>query len=250
MSVRHLALATRAFAILAIATLALAPLPRVAFAEPPLLIDDGPSTVQPEASQALCTLEPAPLGTIFTVFTGETWTAHYTLLQTSTCTACPVPTTLELKTVTFRVRWASPACPSTGFTAELSIVRAIPDPFGSGCLVPDPNAVLCGPIQHVLPAQAAPQIVTLPLPSGCCVAGPAFLSVRYLNVTGNCVPITNVSGPCVACAQYFTTNLTWPTITHTCSVLSTMQWFAVDADCCQPTERAPGSWGRLKTLYR
>ncbi len=246
-----------AFSSLALLAVLIVP-PAQAGADPvlPFVIQiDEPGSEAPQ-SLAACSLAPAPLGVQFFVFVNDHWTSHYTLLRPSTCLGCPAPQSLDLRSTTFRVRWGSGSCPTAGFDVELSIVGTTTG-GAPGCLVPDPTNVLCGPTLHSLtpPVPAAPQIVTLPLPSGCCINQPAFLRVRYLNLTGvpPCVPITNTDGvSCDPCEQYYTTLNGAPTPTDPCPQGGSVQqqWFSVDAECCQATPTLPASWGKLKSLYR
>jgi hypothetical protein len=204
----------------------------------------------PQATNAACTLEPGPIsGTSYVLQPPDAFTAVAWKIPMSSCTACPSPAALDLKTVSFRVRWFG-ACTAT---AEISIVGAQPGP---GCLVPDPTQVLCGPVSYSISGTAAGGVVyTLPTPSGCCVSGDAFIVIRFGGfdqcVTPSFAPgLTATLLPCVNCEEYYTSTVSAPSFTDWCSFPSAMSlWLSVDADCCIPTPALRHSWGTLKTRY-
>jgi hypothetical protein len=150
--------------------------------------------------------------------------AFYQLLDPATCTQCSAVTGRALNT--------------------------------GGCYVPDPSAVLCPPMFRTI-SESAPQAsaknYTIPL-SGCCIEGPAFLSIEVVN--SDCGPQSVVmpytTAGCSPCEQYVVSpTYLAPGINDQCSTgfgRAFRMW--VEADCCGVTPTLHDTWSRVKTLYR
>ena len=222
-------------ALLSVAALAAFSTTLVA-ASPPITIVDDPATDYAAAFAATtgiaatCTLEPGPISATSLAFSQpDAFTAMAGRI--APCAACPSPQTLDLKTVSIRVRWLS-ACTAQ---AEVSIVGATGT---AGCLVPNPTQVLCGPTLHTISSPGQVGIIhTLPIPSGCCVSGDAFVLVRFIGFQ-NCSAspgLTLATTACVNCDEYFTTNVSRPSLTDWCTISTNGLWWRLEADCCTVT---------------
>jgi hypothetical protein len=240
--------------VVPVAMLLAASLPPIARAVGPTEVRD-PSDSSPAnpglaaGPTATCTLEPGPISGFSYVWNPPAaWESIAWRIPSSGCAACPAPALLDLKTVSFRVRWLE-ACSAT---AEVSVVAATGDP---ACPRPDPGQVLCGPVSYPIAGANAGVVYTVPLPSGCCVTPNTFVLVRFIGFaacggSGVTPGLTRTEVPCVACEQFATVSSLHPTLTDQCEITTYPIWLGLETDCCQPTPAAPRSWGRLKTRYR
>lgn len=239
-------------ALLLVVSLSLAAsLPSTGSADPaaPMVIEDLlPQGGGLPSLDASCVLSPGPVGASSVVFTPEVYTAVATLVDPQSC-ACPLASSIVLRTVSFRVRWFE-ACSAT---AEVSVVGST----GGACPAPDLGRVLCGPVSHPISSAGAVGVTyTLPMPDGCCIDEPAFVLVRFTGFElcgGANTPGLVISSvfSCTPCTQYASISNLFPALTQWCSIAESLHlWFSVEADCCDATPTLPGSWGRLKTIYR
>jgi hypothetical protein len=138
----------------------------------------------------------------------------------------------------------------------VSIVGAdVSDPY---CPRPNPYDVICPEVQYVLgDAGVLNQCIdfSLPLPASCCVNRPAFLELRF--ETGSCPdyrPEFCYGSSCENCRQYNIYPGSPPGGDDECAVLAPngfSSWIMyAEATCCQATPTLPGTWGKMKTLYR
>jgi len=174
---------------------------------------------------------------------------YYTLINPADCSGCPGPLVLTNAHVLHFFPLGDIPC---DIPVEVSIVR--PSDPNAACLVPNPFDVVCDPVAYVI---AYPGIddacvdFQLPLTAACCISGPVFLKFSY--GVGSCPP--GRPGVCghnpaaiAACTQY-----NFHPIYGNCDMgtqcgVDINMW--ADADCCINTPTLPGSWGKVKTLYR
>src|SRR5207247_163031 len=77
-----------------------------------------------------------------------------------------------------------------------------------GCLVPDPNVVLCpAQIFNVTPPTTGTFIVGFPIAPGCCISQPAFLKIEFVNLAAGCntsatVPRLVTTAVCNGCESW------------------------------------------------
>ena len=215
---------------------------------------DGGWLVSPEppAAPAACTIAAGSVNTFHYFWTPpEELRSMAWRIPTASCTDCPPGSSLNLKSVRFRVRWPI-ACSAQ---AKVSIVGAVPGP---GCLLPDTNNVICPEVTYTIrnttPGVAA-VVHTLQLSSACCVTGDAFLLVRFdgFGICSGAVGpgLAASTAPCVACQQFVTASGIFETPTDHCTTgAANLVWFSIDADCCQVTDSPGRTWGHVKSLYR
>lgn len=229
----------RSMTLLTLAALAAIATTQAAAAPPPTVIEDpapGPAVSFDVTTGAVftCTIEPGPISSTSTAFTHpDNFTAI--AMRVPTCATCPDPQTLDLKTISIRIRWLRECAAQ----AEVSVVRAV---SSGGCLVPDPTQVLCGPVVHAISSPGSVGIIhTLPIPTGCCVSGNAFVLVRFIDtlncsIVGSSWPfLTRMSDACVNCQAFFTTAVNHPTMTDWCTIAPTGLWWRLESDCCAAT---------------
>jgi hypothetical protein len=178
--------------------------------------------------------------------------AYYTLiLPNSACGPCPGGAYL-LTAAHVQLYWTE-ACQ---VVLNLSIVGATEQ--YPGCLGPNPFDIKCLPTTYTLNDAGslnACNDYVLPLPAACCVNGPVFLAIEFNqsscppNRPAFCYP-----GSCTNCTQYNIYPGSPPQGDDLCQVLSPFGIYGVimyvDATCCVPVPTLPGSWGKMKTLYR
>lgn len=137
---------------------------------------------------------------------------------------------------------------STGIvTGTLTASIVASHAVGPGCLAPLPDSVLCGPVTGSF--GLAPGVVTnvsLALPATCCLDRTAFLRVSIDAASGPVDLVTD--GSCLRCVSYVAAGSLLDLCYDEGFPGKPLMW--VDARCCYPTEARPGTWGRLKTLYR
>lgn len=220
-------------------------LPAPGAADPsPVLLPDAASPApdaQVQTTAAACTLEPGPIETSASyawtlpdAFSNVAW-----LVPRASCTACAPGLGLEIKTVSFRVRWFG-ACTAT---AEVSIVGAT---GSTGCRVPDPNHVLYGPASFQIVGTGSLGIVhTLTLPAAWCVGTEAFVMIHFVGLdacypSGSSPGLTRTSTTCVSCSEYVSTIVSSPTLADWCTLATNSLWMQVEADCCGTVGVGPG----------
>lgn len=173
---------------------------------------------------------------------------YYVLLDPQSCPTCP-PGGQVLGSAHVMMRF-SLGC---GIPVTVSIVPAMEEP--PGCLRPDREAEpLCGPMSYWIDAGNNPRScrdVALPLAAGCCITEPVFLKVQF--DPGTCPsgePRFCTKDACDACTVFGYSESN-PSLDDYCAVLPQFGIIMnADAQCCGTTPTLPGSWGRLKTLYR
>lgn len=227
--------------------------PPAALASHPVAEDQATDPVPaPEAVAAACVLVPGPPNTFAYIWTPpEELQSVAWKLPIGACTACAASGgVLNVTNARIRMRWLR-ACSAQ---AEISIVGAAPGP---NCLVPDPTQVLCGPATYTISGVTNGSVNhTLPLPTGCCVAGDAFVLVRFTGLgacaSGGVSPgLAAANTTCASCTQFVTATVIHPTSTEWCaSGVANPMWFSVDTECCAATPSLGHSWGGIKTLYR
>ncbi len=178
---------------------------------------------------------------------------YYTLLNPGQCPACHNDG--YLLTVAHMELFFDAPC-------QIPVTVSITPAFfntANGCYEPNPFAPpICAPVSYVInDGGILNQCVdyALPLPAGCCITGPAFLTIEFDQ--GSCAngrPAFCGPASCQLCTQYnYYPGAGFPG-DDLCGVLApfglTGNIMYVDAECCSPTSTAPGSWGMLKTLYR
>lgn len=209
----------------------------------PTSLDEAPApgADRVHATAAACVLEPAPIMTSssYTWTTPDAFSDLYWRVP-APCAACGPGQSLDLKTVAFRIRWIGPCTAQ----AEVSLVGSTGP---SGCRVPDPSQVLCGPLAYTIVGTASAGVVhTLAAPAGCCLPPDAFVRIRFIGLDA-CYPsgpspgINRTTAACVPCDQYITTTVSWPTVTDWCSVGPSLGslWVQIGADCCSAVGAEP-----------
>lgn len=128
--------------------------------------------------------------------------------------------------------------------------------IGAGCWQPDPGVTLCGPLFYELtPGAPGNYQFNLPLSIGCCIQGPAFLEIDFTSAGAGCntagtrprLITTATCNPCTSWNLYpaGTDDLCDPGLGIPGNPVI---W--ADGDCCAAVPTVPGTWGRVKTLYR
>jgi hypothetical protein len=216
------------------------------------VIESNPNTAAQVT--ATCVLESAPLSATPSS-TGppagggtSAYKEVFSLIRVADCATYPAPQTLTLHSISFRVHWLS------GCEREVDV--SIVESTGGTCPMPDTTLVLCEPRIHTItsPNPQGGRIHTLPLGDGCCIDKDTFVRIRFRDPlicggTANLISMTNAS--CTLCRQYYVAPAGVTTITDWCaSGVGRSAWISVEADCCESTGALPGSWGRLKSLYR
>ena len=175
---------------------------------------------------------------------------YYTLMDPANCGACPAA---YRATVAHTELFFTGACQ---IPVTVGLVAA--QELQPGCWSPNPFAPLCAPASYVV--NDGGQLNTcvdyaLALDPSCCFQGKAFLLIEFDQ--GTC-PTSRPAfcGPasCSNCTQYnFYPGVGAPG-DDLCAVLTpfglTGNVMYADVECCGPTPTMPGSWGKLKTMYR
>jgi hypothetical protein len=245
------------YRLVTLLTLCLCCVAAAAFAAKPTLTTEPIGTVTnieridlntPNSTAAACKVGENGVPAILVDYFFPPQDEYLTLLDPASCAACPAPALLLTTAhafLNFRV-----AC---SMSVTVRIVGATQD--ASGCYMPDVNSVICPPVNYLLAPGAVGNFdFSMALPSGCCIDRPAFLSIT-VNSFGTCPNTTAgrprliTTGSCVPCRSW---NF-YPVGNEDelCSVgFPGNPIMNVDADCCQVTPTLPGSWGKVKTLYR
>jgi hypothetical protein len=174
---------------------------------------------------------------------------YYALLDPANC--CPGGATL-LSQAHVVLYW------STDCTLPITISIVGSTNVTGGCNVPDRTHVICPPTTYNISAGAGGVVVhNFNLPAACCVSGKVFLEYAF-PVTGTCV----INGGLVSPALVTDATPTSCTSYNFYPGDPTQRDLVVDygfpgdlsawvsGDCCQGTSAMPGTWGRMKTLYR
>lgn len=179
---------------------------------------------------------------------------YFTLLNPATCDPCPGAAYRANAAHVWLYYTASCQIPVT-----ISLVPAHPT-ASPGCFQPNPfDPPLCAPVQYLLSDGGnlnACLDYTLPLGQDCCFQGPVFLKIVFDQGTcPNFRPaFCGPGGPCVNCQQWNYYPGTSAPGDELCSLLGAQGYtgFIMNADvsCCQVVPTLPGSWGKIKTIYR
>jgi hypothetical protein len=210
----------------------------------PVIVEEEPGSASPDdglSPAVSCLLEPAPLTTVYYSVAAPGSFDHLAWrIPVQSCAACAPGQALDIKTVSFRIRWRG-ACSAQ---ARISLIGGTGPP---GCRVPDTTSVLCGPDLHTLSAPGAVTLThTLPVPAGCCIDPDAFVLVRFFGL-GLChgggflsPGIAGTTGPCAFCDEYFSDGPgVWPE--DWCFSGLNSFWIQVGADCCTQVGVEDGS---------
>ena len=173
--------------------------------------------------------------------------AYYTLITPAACEGCP--TGQRTLTTAHALLYCNSACQ---IPLQVSIVPAIA--LGNGCLAPDAFATpITEPVSYMIGMQTMNRCVdyAFALPPGACLDGPAFLRLEFDDGTcPNYLPGFCGTESCAACTQY---NV-YPGIAapgrDLCDAAGKGAIMNVEMTCCAATTIAPGTWGRVKSLYR
>lgn len=206
-----------------------------------------PPVAETQAPAGACLLGVAgtPTGDIGYIIPPDD--VYFVLLDPRTCPTCP-PGGQVLGSARMSLKFTG-ACQ---IPVTVSIVPALE--ASPGCLEPDREAQpLCGPVEQMISdggtiGSCLEAVVALP--AGCCITGPAFLRVEFDQGTcPSAEPQFCILDACTTCTEY---NLfpNSPNLDDLCVVLNRGIIMYADAQCCSTTPTLPGSWGRLKTLYR
>jgi hypothetical protein len=174
--------------------------------------------------------------------------AYYTLITPAPCAGCA--TGARMLTTAHALLYFTTSCQ---VPVQVSIVPA--QDLGEGCVAPDLVAApICETVTYMVGAVTLNQCVdyAFPLPPGACLDGPAFLRLEFDE--GSCpnyLPGFCGLSTCSACTQY---NV-YPGVAgdhgrDLCSEVGKAAMMSVESTCCAATPIAPGTWGRLKSLYR
>ena len=175
---------------------------------------------------------------------------YYQYLDPSQCGVCPTGTYV-LSVAHMLLYWPS--------DCQLPVLVSVVGSTGGACPAPDPTNVICAATLYPIDGAGGPlKQHDFALPPGCCISGPAFLCVNFLQ-SGNCSlapsgltsPYLLIDGTGDACQSYNiypADPIARDLVTYYGFPGNLNMW--ADADCCPPTSTLPGSWGMLKTLYR
>ena len=174
--------------------------------------------------------------------------SYLTLIDPTTCFNCN-PQNMMLTTAHVLLNYRIPC----SMDVTVSIVGAVN--VGGGCYEPNPDQLICAPIDYTLSAPAAGNWdFSLALPAGCCINQPAFLKVT-VNSLGTCPDLATTrprlitTATCIGCESW---NIYPPAfVDELCSVgFPGNPIMNVDAFCCQVTPTQKGTWGSVKKFYR
>ena len=205
----------------------------------------------PSSTHVACTLgETRPPAWINPGYLAPPDDRYYTFLRYSDCPGCG-PGGLLITTAHVVLYFEQPCT----IPVEVSIVPVL-NP-GSECPRPDVNTTLCGPVPFTLIVDnIGGYDFILNLGQPCCITGDAFLLIRFPTL-GTCDVLPDLVAADLPCNPCFSYNLN-PVFgfVDMCSDPFWTQYQSgnpnmyVDTDCCTITPARPGTWGRLKQLYR
>jgi hypothetical protein len=172
---------------------------------------------------------------------------YFTLIDPSTCANCGgVVTAVEAwAVINFRVSCAQPL--SVAIYGGINV---------NDCWVPNLDQPLCPETYYTAtPPSLGNFFVGMPLPAGCCISGPAFLKITFVDFGNNCstfstIPRLVASRACRPCESYnYSPTDGGPY--ELCGVgFPGNPIFYLDAQCCLSTPTRQHSWGSLKGIYR
>ena len=175
--------------------------------------------------------------------------AYYTLLDPASCTACGPTHTLALSTAHVALNFIN-GCAQP---VQVGFYGATVGP--TGCLAPDLNNLLCPTFLVTLQPGAGAWDIAIPVPSGCCIQGPAFMMINFVANGAGCG--TSATRPrlltidgCTGCTSY---NIYPGGNDDLCDPLIGFPGnpiMYVEADCCNVVPTLPTKWGQLKAMYR
>jgi hypothetical protein len=180
--------------------------------------------------------------------------AFYTLLVPGACPVCPAPSAPLFTMSTAHVQLSFTE--SCQISVDVAIVGALE--LSPGCLAPNPLDIRCPPTTYILnDGGVLDDCVdfSMPLPPGCCLEGPTFLSFEF-NATDCPALRPAFCGPatCQNCTQYNDHPGGPPGGEDLCAILGGSGIHGVvmyvDAFFCCADPAMPGTWGLVKTLYR
>ena len=170
--------------------------------------------------------------------------SYYTLLRPADC-ACPGPRGVLLSVAHVLLSF-SEVC---SVPVTVGVVAATGTP---GCLAPIPGQYLCPPVSYNLSVTATGIYdFSMPLSEGCCITDNAFLVITF-DGEGTCGTLPDVitTDGCETCVSY---NGWPPSSLHDLCVDYNFPGnlnMYVEAACCDVVPAIPGTWGRIKMLYR
>lgn len=175
--------------------------------------------------------------------------AYYTLLDPAASCACP-GNAVQLNAAHMLINFQT-VC------VQPIRVRIVPAVLvAPGCYEPDVNSTLCGPLFYNLAPGAVGNFqFNLPLPAGCCIQGPAFLDINFINPGAGCStaatrPRLITTANCAPCTSWNVYPNGFDDLCDPAIALPGNPVMWADGDCCAATPTLPHTWGRLKTLYR
>jgi len=132
---------------------------------------------------------------------------------------------------------------------------------GGGAVPPDPSSPLCSSSVALLDGSAGGFVDhAVPLPAGCdCLDGPFFVVFKIIDspgcpvdpengaLTSPAIVVDNTPSPCVSYNAYAGSAGFEDLVVKWGFPGNTTMY--VEADCCV-TPTLPGTWGKIKTLYR
>ena len=221
----------------------------------PLAPPSGPPVEVPHGSVSgtptVCNLGVVGPPTLSMAYLFPPDDVYYTLVNPAACDGC-LGNNLRLMEAHIELNFTAPC----EIPVTVSIVPAID--LGGGCLAPNPSAPpVCEPVEQAISEENATgqcREYKVPVAVTCCIDGPVFLRIEFDR--GSCPdgqPMFCGPSTCSNCTQYNFFPGQATSGEDLCAVLpSGIKAFMmyVDASCCAPTSTAPGSWGKLKTLYR
>jgi hypothetical protein len=209
--------------------------------------------IGPSGAQSICTLgiTGSPAFIVNYVFPPND--QYYTLIEPLACAQCAAVGAVTA--VTAHVLLNFPAQCSQ--LVSVGIYGGTPSPFDPTCLVPDPNLVICPPfLVNLAPPAPGNYKFSIPMPTGCCITGKAFLKIEFVNLapgcnTGSTVPRLITTSSCLpGCNSW---NI-WPGggPDELCLDIGFPgnPIMNLEVDCCLSTNTHKHSWGTLKSHYR
>ena len=203
----------------------------------------------PNSVQSTCTLGVTGAPAYIVNYVLPPNDQYYTLVNPADCAACgggPV-TALDANVyLNFRATCSQ--------TISVGIYGLLP---GTACPTPDPNQVLCPPINYTLtPPAPGNYLFTMALPAGCCISGPAFLKIEFVDAAPGCdqsttVPRLITTADCsAACSSWNIYPAGGPDDLCVDIGFPGQPNMSLDVDCCNSTPTIKHSWGSLKSTYR
>lgn len=205
--------------------------------------------VGPTGANATCTLgiTDAPAYIVDYVYPPND--QYYTFISPAQCNACqggPVYAVTAHFWVDFRTTCTQ--------VMSIGIYGASGDPT---CYSPNPAQVLCAPFNvTVTPPGPGDYDVSVPVPAGCCISGPAFLKVEFVAAAPGCGTSSNFPRliTTASCTNACTSWNIYPGggPDDLCADIGFPGYpvMNLDVDCCNATPTFKHTWGGLKSVYR